>query len=259
LRQGRSSEKKRERVPGLDIVRGLALVNMVLYHLLYDLVYIYAVAISWFSIRQCFIWQQAICYTFILVSGISFTLARKPLKNGLILLVCAMGLTAVTTVAMPGQQILFGVLHLLAAAALLTALLRPLLEKIPPLVGFFLALALFIVFRSVPSGYLLFQYPLPVELYRSPYLFPLGLPAPGFYSADYFPVLPWYFLYLAGFYAAGYGRSFLAFLQKKYTFAEKKPYLALDGSLGFLGRHSLLIYLLHQPVLMGVLELAALL
>jgi uncharacterized membrane protein len=236
-------------------MRGLALVNMVLYHLLYDLVYIYAVPVAWFSIRRCFVWQQAICCTFIIISGISFTLAKRPLRNGLLLLICAAGLTAVTTIALPGQQILFGVLHLLAAAALLTVLLRPLLAKIPPLAGLCCAVLLFIVLRSLPSGYLLFQYPLSSGLYRSPYLFFLGLPAPGFYSADYFPLLPWYFLYLAGFFAAGYVRDFLAFLQEKFAFVEKKPYRALDDTLGFLGRHSLLIYLLHQPVLMGVLYL----
>jgi uncharacterized membrane protein len=245
--------KVRGRVPVLDILRGLALVNMVLYHLLYDLVYVYAVPVAWFSIRRCFVWQQAICYTFIIVSGISFTLAQRPVRNGLVLAVCALGLTAVTTIALPSQQILFGVLHLLAAAALLTALLQPLLGKIPPLPGFCLAAVLFVVFRSLPSGYLLFQYRLPPGLYQSPYLFFLGLPAPGFYSADYFPLLPWYLLYLVGYYAARYVREFVEFLQKKHSFTDKKTYRALDNSLGFLGRHSLIIYLLHQPLLMGVL------
>jgi uncharacterized membrane protein len=246
-------KKKSGRVPALDILRGLALVNMVLYHCLYDMVYVYGMSVAWFNIRRCFVWQQAICYTFIIIAGISFTLAKKPLKNGLLLAICALGLSAVTAIALPSQQILFGILHLLAAAVLLTVLLQPLYQKIPPLIGFCLAAVLFIVLRSLPNGYLLFQYRLPTGLYQSPYLFFLGLPAPGFYSADYFPLLPWYFLYLAGFFAAGYVRAFFVFSQKKYALTEKKPYLALDHTLGLLGRHSLVIYLLHQPLLMGML------
>ena len=47
----------------------------------------------------------------------------------------AVVLTVATAVAMPEEFIWFGVLHLLGCAALLTCLLHPALEKLPPLAG----------------------------------------------------------------------------------------------------------------------------
>lgn len=77
-------------------------------------------------------WQQYICWSFILLSGYSFTLSRRPLKNGLLTAACAVVLTVATAVAMPEEVIWFGVLHLLGCAALLTCLLHPALEKPAP-------------------------------------------------------------------------------------------------------------------------------
>lgn len=75
------------------------------------------------------------------------------------------------------------------------------------------------------------------------WLYPLGLTAPGFYSADYFPLLPWFFLFLLG---TGLGGWCLE--------NREAPLLALrlPAALTWPGRHSLVIYVLHQPVLYGI-------
>ena len=98
----------------LDALRGLALVNMVAYHALYDWVYVFGLPCAWYDISApgCHIWQQYICWSFLLIAGFSFTLSRAPLKNGLLTLGCAAVLTIVTAVFLPGQAIWFGVLHL---------------------------------------------------------------------------------------------------------------------------------------------------
>ena len=121
----------------IDALRGLALLNMLVYHAMYDWVYIFGHASGWYDIwsTHCHVWQQYICWSFILLSGYSFTLSRRPLKNGLLTAACAVVLTVATAVAMPEEVIWFGVLHLLGCAALLTCLLHPVLEKLPPLVG----------------------------------------------------------------------------------------------------------------------------
>lgn len=94
---------------------------------------------------------------------------------------------------MPSEQILFGVLHLIGAAVLLSALLRRFLDRAPALPGAIASFVLFLFLRSVPMGYLgigeLQLFELPRQLYSVPFLFPLGLPGPGFYSADYFPLI----------------------------------------------------------------------
>ena len=70
----------------IDALRGLALLNMLAYHAMYDWVYIFGHASGWYDIwsTHCHVWQQYICWSFILLSGYSFTLSRRPLKNGLL-------------------------------------------------------------------------------------------------------------------------------------------------------------------------------
>ena len=103
----------------IDALRGLALLNMLVYHAMYDWVYIFGHASGWYDIwsTHCHVWQQYICWSFILLSGYSFTLSRRPLKNGLLTAACAVVLTVATAVAMPEEVIWFGVLHLLGCAA----------------------------------------------------------------------------------------------------------------------------------------------
>lgn len=140
----------------IDALRGLALLNMLVYHAMYDWVYIFGHASGWYDIwsTHCHVWQQYICWSFILLSGYSFTLSRRPLKNGLLTAACAVVLTVATAVAMPEEVIWFGVLHLLGCAALLTCLLRPALEKLPPLAGVTGSVVLFALLNQLPQGWL---------------------------------------------------------------------------------------------------------
>ena len=116
-----------------DALRGLALLNMLAYHAMYDWVYVFGHESSWYNIWApgCHVWQQYICWSFILLSGFSFPLAKRPAKNGLIVAGCAAVLTFVTAAFMPSEAIWFGVLHLNAAAVLLTCLVYPLLQRLP--------------------------------------------------------------------------------------------------------------------------------
>ena len=143
----------------IDALRGLALLNMLVYHAMYDWVYIFGHASGWYDIwsTHCHVWQQYICWSFILLSGYSFTLSRRPLKNGLLTAACAVVLTVATAVAMPEEVIWFGVLHLLGCAALLTCLLHPALEKLPPLAGVTGSAVLFALLNQLPQGWLGFE------------------------------------------------------------------------------------------------------
>ena len=84
---------------------------------------------------------------------------------------------------------------------------------------------------------------LPRWLYATDLLAVVGFPSPSFWSTDYFPLLPWFFLFCAGY--------FLWSLLDKSPRAKEllRPGLR---PLSFLGRHSLAIYLIHQPALMAV-------
>lgn len=231
----------------LDTVRGICIISMVAYHGMYDLVDIFHLPSAWYNDWPGYLWQQSICWTFILLSGMCWQLSRHHVKRGLILVGCATAITVITWVVMPSQRILYGVLNLLGLSALLLIPLDKLFRKIPPLVGFVGALAVFFVTRNIPRGSFGFEglvfWQLPEVLYRSDIPAVLGFPSPQFYSTDYFPLIPWFFLFCAGY-----------FLWSILSKSDRAKQLLMVGvrPLQFLGRHSLVIYLAHQPVLMGI-------
>ena len=242
---------RRPRLWQVDALRGLALLHMLVYHGMYDWVYIFGHSSGWYNIAApgCHAWQQYICWSFVLLSGFSFAMARKPWKNGLLVAGCALVLTAVTAAALPSQAIWFGVLHLNACAVLLTWLLRPALEKLPAAAGLAGCAALFFLTNQLPYGFLGFEglrlAALPQSLYRAN-LFWLSLPDfSRFSSADYFPLIPWLFLFWCGFYAWRlFGRRAAA--RAGQAPAALRPLCAA-------GSHTLLLYMLHQPVIFGLL------
>lgn len=237
----------------IDALRGLALLNMIVYHGLYDWVYVFGHPVAWYDIwsPHCHVWQQYICWSFLLLSGFSAVISRRLVRNGLLTAGCAAVLTAVTLLVIPEEKILFGVLHLLAAAMLLTALLRPVLDRIPPLAGAAGSALLFFLLNQFPYGQLGFENlclaELPSAWYRCNW-FVVGLPDLSvFSSSDYFPLVPWLFLFWTGYFL---GRRFWPVL-RRYMTAPPRPLAPLCAA----GSRTLLIYMLHQPVLYGILWL----
>ena len=110
--------------------------------------------------------------------------------------------TAVTLLVLPSERILFGILHFLGAAMMLLGLCEPLLGKIPAPVGLLLSALLYLATDSIGQGWIglgPLRLELPRALYDAGFLFPLGLHPRIFASADYYPLLPWLFLFLAGY------------------------------------------------------------
>ena len=160
---------------------------------------------------------------------------------------CGAAITLITWLVMPSQRILYGVLNLLGLSALLLIPLDKVFRKIPAWAGLGGALLLFALTKNVSRGSLGFEglvlCRLPRWLYATDLLAVVGFPSPSFWSTDYFPLLPWFFLFCAGY--------FLWSLLDKSPRAKEllRPGLR---PLSFLGRHSLVIYLIHQPALMAV-------
>lgn len=111
---------------------------------------------------------------FVAISGASSTFSHNNVRRGIKLLLCALVVSLATYVAMPSEFIRFGILHFLGCAALLYALLRPLLEKVPlhPLAF----LLLFFLFRWLLS-----------PTYDIPHLWWLGIRQPSFSSLGLLP------------------------------------------------------------------------
>ncbi|MCL2532002.1 MAG: DUF1624 domain-containing protein [Oscillospiraceae bacterium] len=227
-----------QRYHTLDELRGLAVAAMVCYHALFLWGFEFGMQ-PWETLFTAAMpVQPFIAGTFIFLCGISCRFSRSNVKRGLVLAGIAMGVTAVTfSLRLFNMQleILFGVLHFLAAAILLFTLLRRVLDKLPPwlqLAGFG---TLFIVARMVMPM-------LPHT--RSLVLFIVGVPSNAWFTADYFPLLPWVFLFLAGTAVGMWREHFPAWLAKLRC----RP-------LAWLGRRAIWVYLAHQPVLMGLVLL----
>ena len=191
---------------------------------------------------------QSICWVFILLSGFCLPLGHRPLRRGLIVSGAGVLVTAVTLLFMPEDRVVFGVLTLLGAAMLITGLLQPLLQKIPAWAGLVVSLLLFAATYHTQDGFWQlgpWQILLPGAWYANLFTAFFGFFPLGFFSTDYFPLLPWLFLFWAGY--------FLHFCMGR---ARMEPLRrSVCAPLGWLGRHSLGIYLLHQPVIYGVLLL----
>ena len=229
----------------IDAIRAVAIINMIAYHLCYNIFCVFGVWVDFWKATPVVIWERFICCTFIIVSGMSMNFSRHGYRRGIIVNLCGFLVTAVTVLFLPDQQIWFGVLNLLGCAMLLTFALRKALSRMRPIIGVVLFFLLFMLTYGVPHRHIgLFGYPLtalPDALYGIKWLAFLGFPAEGFYSADYFPIIPWVFLYLLGY------QLWRLIAQKGFDrfFYRKVPVL------DFIGRHSLVIYLIHQPVMYG--------
>ncbi|MBM6705697.1 DUF1624 domain-containing protein [Bifidobacterium pullorum subsp. saeculare] len=230
----------------IDTIRGIAIISMVIFHCCYDVFMVYGRDPSWYSQPAVHIWQQSICWTFILVSGFVWSWGRSGnVKRGVMLNVWGLVISGVTVLAMPAEAVWFGILNCIGCAVLLMIPMEPVLRRIPAAIGLVAAFALFVVFKDVQLGYLgvpgVFRLDLPDWLYDCRVLTPFGFPFPGFRSSDYFPILPWLFLYIGGY-----------FLNRIVMAVRPLQSVARHGlaPLSTVGRYSIWIYLIHQPVCM---------
>ena len=243
--------EKRRRYHLLDGIRGIVLLSMIAYHFSWNLVYLYGVKWAWYRSTGAYIWQQSICWTFILLSGFCWSMGKLPLKRGLLVFGSGLLVTAVTLAVMPDNRVVFGVLTCIGSSMLLMIPLAKILTKISAELGMIGSLALFVLTRNINLGYLGFEsfrwIALPKSWYRNLLTAYFGMPSIHFYSTDYFSLVPWIFLFITGYFLYGVCKKRKVFewemLQKRIPFFD------------FLGKHSLMVYLLHQPILYLLLEI----
>ncbi len=236
-----------KRIALIDELRGLSILLMVAYHAAYDLQSFFGTpvaALGWPVMR---VLQPLFAGVFILISGISCRFSRSNLRRGAITLAFGMGMTLATLILAIDDPIYFGILHLLGSCMVLYVLLRKPMEGLPPLPGAALMLVLFALTYRIPAGEAGFppfwRLPLPDALTITNWGLPLGFVRPDFQSPDYYPLLPWGFLFFGGAYLG---------LPLRQGRAPAWVYSPRRGLLAAVGQHTLLIYLLHQPVLYGL-------
>ena len=231
---------KKHRIWELDALRGLCILGMMAVHLLFDLTGLYGTVSFQYPPWLLFLMDWG-GVAFFLISGICATLGSRCVKRGLLVLGCGFGISLVTLVmyqlGMADRAILiyFGVLHCLGVCMILWAGFRRLPTWALGVLGVVLAvLGLWVRTITVESRW----------------LFWLGLLYPGFATSDYFPLLPFLGFFLLG---GLLGRTL--YREKESLFPRVDPKNPLAQCLQWIGRHSLPIYLLHQPILTGILFL----
>ena len=187
----------KKRIYLLDELRGLAVFCMVFYHAFYSMSEFFNIAVGTKLLDFFTPAEPFFAALFIVISGISSRLSHNNTKRGVRLLCVALALTVVTAVIMPmmhfeGAEIYFGILHLLSLSMLIFSALRAGLDKINPIVGIIVCIAIYIFTYGVSAGYVgiagLKTFNLPAVLYRTNYfiaarIFQLLVPFGGLFSA----------------------------------------------------------------------------
>lgn len=233
----------KSRIWELDALRGVCILCVIVVHFLFDLSFFGGLDLTlpaWYVFLQEY--GGAI---FVVLSGVCVTLGSKSVRRGLIVFACGMLITAVTygmyRLGMSGADVVvkFGVLHLLGVCMLV----YPAFKKLPPA-----ALAVLGLLIAV-TGYAIRSVIVPQR-----WLFPLGLTYEGFTSSDYFPLFPQLGYFLIG---AAIGKT--AYREKRTLLPGSFQKTGIARFFCWCGRQSLFIYLLHQPIVYGLLELVLLL
>ena len=228
----------------LDLLRGISIIYVMLYHLLYDLIFFGGMDLPFFFTG----WWETVHQLFLIVlfgvSGICAGFSRNVLKRGATLFLMGEALTIATAIFMPDDIIVFGVLSCFGTIMLIYGVISPILKKVPNIIVFVVFTLLTVVFFDFARNESLFLLFTKVQLNlpdNIDYLYPIGITASGFRSADYFPLIPYGFIFLAG-------TAFSDFVKNgqlpAFIYSAKLPVI------NFLGRYSLWAYIIHQPVFM---------
>lgn len=239
----------RRRIRLLDTLRGLAVTFMIIFHTEYDLVFMFDAL--WlkeaFYVQSDYSWIATALFVFL--AGITIRFSHQPAKHGARVLAIAACFTLVTAFIFSGSAIYFGALHLIACGMLAYSLASGVTDKLPWWVGLLLCAALFVFTRHISEGYLgigQLRLTLPIVLLRNNLLYPFGIISGGFSSVDYLPLVPWLFMFFCGVFV---GRPVQESQLPDVFYKDICPPLT------WLGKHSLLIYIIHQPIVYAILYL----
>ena len=235
--------KKSNRIEIIDALRGIIIVIMILFHLLYDIEAIFGIQ---FQIMQPDITRIILAIfptCFFIISGVCTAFSRSILKRGLTLFIIGNLITLVTILIIPEQKIIFGAISSIGCCMLLYCLVKNILDKIPCSVSvaiFFFLFVAFYEFWYSHSISLIFTRVHFDFIVTNNHLYAFGLPHKDFFSTDYFPLLPYFFSFIVGT------------ALSKPIFQKKFPqwfYTTKMPIINKIGKYSLVIYIVHQPLI----------
>jgi uncharacterized membrane protein len=230
----------------IDTFRGLAIIFMIFFHILFDLAFLNVASFDiYYSLSGVF--PYLVGGLFIFIVGISLTLSysaveqnldtrekhRKFLLRGVKIFGIGLIITLVSWLYLAHGAIYFGVLHCIGLSIILAYPFIKRHQIALPLGLIILILGL--LFRQITVGY--------------PWLLWLGIRPDVFYTLDYYPLFPWLGVLLLGVYI---GKVLYPNGTRKFNLPDLSKKIPIS-SVRFIGQHSLLIYLIHQPIVIGII------
>ena len=236
----------KQRLWEIDTLRGLAIILMVFFHILFDLSFLQIVSLDiYYSLPGSF--PFLVGGVFIFIVGISLTLSysaveqkleagqrrQKFLFRGLKIFGLGLLITFISWLYMSNGAIYFGVLHCIGLSIIIVYPFIKRYQYALPTGLFILVLGL--AFRQITVGH--------------PWLLWLGIRPDIFYTLDYYPLFPWLGVMLLGVF---FGRVVYPNGTRIFTLPDLSKKTPIS-SFKFIGQHSLLIYLIHQPIVVGII------
>lgn len=231
----------------VDLFRGVAVMMMIVFHALYDLDFFSSQDLADVHSGIWPIFAKATASIFLLLVGLSLKISSararirgddsflRYLRRGVGIFSWGMAITLSTMLLLGGGFVVFGVLHLIGISIILS---YPLMTR--PLLDFVLGSAAIFV------GLLIRQFS-----FDSPLLLWLGFVPRYFYSVDYFPLLPWFGVVLVGIFL---GNFLYPEGARRFSLPDPSARSPLK-QICSVGRNSLAIYLVHQPILIISMQL----
>lgn len=227
----REMKQSKKRYRYIDVVRGVAIIGMLIHHFMYDLYKFDYLSAEVLFNRHFVSFLTFGAGVFVFISGVCTSFSSNNYKRGGIILGVAYLFQIFTYFFMSDSYIAFGILHLLGWCNILAEVLKSAYSRVRNkkiTIGVLLLI-------SVIVGYGI-EHLNPIEI---SWLYPFGFYDNSFYSADYFPLLPWIFVFMSGIV---YGQYQLKCESIRWLDRVRcKP-------IEFIGRNTLWIYILHQPI-----------
>ncbi|MDP4127429.1 MAG: heparan-alpha-glucosaminide N-acetyltransferase [Bacillota bacterium] len=215
----------------IDVLRAVAIVLMVIFHLVYDLNEFAGVDINYQAPLWFFIGKVS-ALIFIFISGLSSGFSSFPVRRGLKVFFCGMGITVVTYLVMKDEYVRFGILHFLGVVMMLS----PIFFRLPKW-----------MLWSLGGISLLLGFWFREQVLKTSLLLPFGLMYDGFRSIDYYPLFPYLAASIAGILV--YKKFYAQFPRGNAPFSFRLK----SKLIRWVSRKSLSIYLVHQPILLLII------
>ena len=226
-----------KRILWIDVIRGISILAMITFHFAFDLMYFGFAKSDLIYQPDWRLFERMIAFSFLFIAGLSLSITHRSWINWKsffrrygVTAICAVLISIVTYILFNNDMIRFGILHAISVSGLVGLLLL----KLNSLSLFFLAVLLFLLNLFIPQ-------PLEGDYFWQWLIYTNETP----HSLDYRPIIPWITPFILGM--ASYQ------LFKKWGLLETSNTIIYRelSILSWLGRNSLIIYLIHQPILFG--------